>query len=307
MRPGEVPAENGACWICGARESAHWKDRTQTKELTPADLRITDARYGQTLALRRCEECGFVFAADFNSGDLERLYSQMSDQQYLETLEPRSRQFRGLLKTVKRLHPTASTLMDIGAGAGLMVAEAQAVGLTAVGVEPSKALVAHAAAQGRAGILEGTYPHPRLEGRRFDLVTLVDVIEHVANPLQLLRSARSALAPGGLVLVVTPDIGSLTARLLGDRWWHYRLAHIGYFNATSLAKMASLSQLELVYRTRPKWYFRAGYIMHRLATYLPLDWLNRRVERSPYLSRIYDTILPINPFDSLLAVYRQSD
>ena len=65
-------------------------------------------------------------------------------------------------------------------------------------------------------------------------MTLVDVIEHVADPLALLRGARDYVAPGGLVLLVTPDVDSVAARLFGKRWWHLRLAHVGYFNRRSL-------------------------------------------------------------------------
>ena len=38
-----------------------------------------------------------------------------------------------------------------------------------------------------------------------------------------------------MLVIVTPDIGSLAARIMGGRWWHYRVAHINFFNRRSLA------------------------------------------------------------------------
>jgi SAM-dependent methyltransferase len=66
----------------------------------------------------------------------------------------------------------------------------------------------------------------RLEGapapeRQFDVVACVAVIEHVLDPLALLRFLRSLTAPGGIAYVVGPDAGSLARRLLGRRWPYY--------------------------------------------------------------------------------------
>jgi 2-polyprenyl-3-methyl-5-hydroxy-6-metoxy-1,4-benzoquinol methylase len=69
---------------------------------------------------------------------------------------------------------------------------------------------------------------------RFDLITCVDIIEHVANPVEILKKCSSLLDKGGRLLIVTPDNASFAARLFGYRWWHYRIAHISYFNIETL-------------------------------------------------------------------------
>lgn len=57
--------------------------------------------------------------------------------------------------------------------------------------------------------------------RMFDLVACVAVIEHVIDPLSLLRLLRSITAPGGVAYVAGPDAGSIARRLLGARWPYY--------------------------------------------------------------------------------------
>jgi hypothetical protein len=70
------------CWICGASGARHWKDRSIQRPLEPEDLLITDHRYGTTLSLVRCGECGFIFSSDQEVDELVSLYEKMSDPGY---------------------------------------------------------------------------------------------------------------------------------------------------------------------------------------------------------------------------------
>lgn len=294
------------CWVCGSGRTYRFKKRSIDRPLVPEDLRITDSHYGATLALLRCADCGFIFSDQTDVGELVALYERLEDPAYEETQDARALQMRWLLRRAKRVHAAARSVLDVGAGAGLLVAEARQAGYEAVGVEPSRALVEAARRVHGVELLQGTYPHPALEGKRFDLIFLVDVIEHVAKPVELIRACRGGLAPGGMLLVVTPDIGSLTARILRRRWWHLRLAHVGYFDRRSIDRAAQQSGLELVDRCRPTWFFRAKYVAERLVRYLPIGWLNRFVSRVRPLDKLYDTVIPVNPRDSMMVTMRRA-
>jgi SAM-dependent methyltransferase len=216
-----MPDTAVTCRVCDSTDLVPWRERGLSRRLRPEDLQVTDHRYGVTLALVRCRACGFIFADDEEIEELTLLYEQLSDPEYEASAEARRLQMRWLLRTVRRVHPGVRTLLDIGAATGLLVEEAQAQGLEAVGVEPGVRFVEAALCRRGIQLVHGVFPHPSLAGRRFDLVFLVDVIEHVAEPVDLLRHCAGALAPRGLVVVVTPDVASLAARLLGRRWWHY--------------------------------------------------------------------------------------
>jgi SAM-dependent methyltransferase len=295
-----------ACWVCGSGETLPWKERALPSRLAPDDLRITDSRYGVTLALRRCEACGFVFAEpDADLSRLTQLYEDLDDPEYDDTAEPRALQMRWLLRETRRHAPQARSVLDVGAGTGLLVAEATAAGLDAVGVEPSRALVDAGRAHGRDGLVQGSLPRPELAGRLFDLVFLVDVIEHVADPVELLGQCADRVAPGGLLVVVTPDLQSVPARLLGRRWWHLRVAHVGYFARASLTRAAARIGFAPAAWTRARWFFRVSYLAERAARYLPVGWINRLAEKVGALRALYDLVIPLNLHDSWVVVLRR--
>ncbi len=98
--------------------------------------------------------------------------------------------------------------LDVGCGAGLLCEPLARLGAEVTGLDaaPENVAVAaaHAAQSGldihyRAGSVEG------LEGETFDLVTSLEVIEHVADPARFVRGLADALAPDGLMILSTPN------------------------------------------------------------------------------------------------------
>ncbi|HLA14700.1 MAG TPA: hypothetical protein VJZ25_06715, partial [Gemmatimonadaceae bacterium] len=123
-------------------------------------------------------------------------------------------------------------------------------------------------------------------------------------PVQLLSDCAAALTGNGALVVVTPDRGSLTARVMGTRWWHFRLAHVGYFNRQSMRAAAVATGLTCATEFRARWFFDVRYIAERLATYLPIGWINRLAERPGVLRRLYDCVIPVNPHDSMVVLLK---
>lgn len=302
---GDSRAATPRCWICGSTQSALWSERKIARRLQPQDLQITDRRYGATLTLLRCRQCSFIYAEGEELSELIELYSQLEDSGYQETLDTRALQMRWLVDQGLRDFPQAQTALDIGAGAGLLIRECARRGLDAVGVEPSQSLVRIGREEFGLTMHQGIFPHPELEGRTFDLVFLVDVIEHVPDPVALLRAAGEALTPQGRFVLVTPDVGSLAARWGGQRWWHFRLAHVGYFDRTTLSSALRRAGLEPVRFARAKWFFPVGYLAERLSSYLPIGWFNWLARRTPGLRSLYRATVPLNLFDSWLCVARR--
>ena len=129
------------------------------------------------------------------------------------------------------------------------------------------------------------------------MVTLVDVIEHVSNPVELLSNAQAEISDQGVGLVVTPDLNSLVASLMGWRRWHFRIAHIGYFSTLLLAlKRAGLKPIRIGCSS---WYFSAEYLLERVNQYLP------RYLRLPVLRFSKRLTIRLNLRDSLFVVFRK--
>ena len=83
---------------------------------------------------------------------------------------------------------------------------------------------------------------------------------------------------------------------MGRHWWHYRIAHIGYFNRATLQIALSRAGFEVIELNRPCWYFPASYLMVRALSYLP------RVLRPPVPEFLDRIILPLNLYDSYMAL-----
>lgn len=291
------------CCVCGQSAHTVWKKRSLARALRSDDLQITDKRYGQTLTLNKCDNCGFIFADDSEVSDLTALYEGLEDPDYETTQDTRVLQMRWLLDCTLRARPLARTWLDIGASTGLLVAEVKRRGLSATGVEPSYSLVAAAPVINGVELLQGMFPHPALAGRKFDVISLVDVIEHVSAPVNLLAECCKALTPEGVLLVVTPDVSSFAARCLGPRWWHYRLAHVCYFDRVSLSRAAERVGLCPLKWFRARWFFRVGYLAERMAVLMPIGWLNRFASRIPPMAWLYRRVIQLNLLDSWVVMF----
>lgn len=296
-----------SCWICGSDRTFLWKHNNLNRSLQPDDFRITDHRYGTTLSLLRCSDCNFLFAPPDEIESIVANYEQLEDPDYEKGRETRALQMRRLLEDALNRHPDAKTMLDIGSGIGLMVREAIDMGLDAEGVEPSYDLVERAEAVNKVKLHRGIFPHPDLQGRDFDIILLVDVIEHVSDPTQLLRDCRNALAADGLLVVVTPDLESIAARLLGPRWWHFRLAHVGYFTRKTLNDAAKRAGLAIDAWLRPSWFFPVRYLAHRVGEYLPIRPLNKLADALPPTRWMYDQVIQLNLCDSITVYLKKTD
>lgn len=284
------------CWVCGARDQRPYLSG-EMLQATAADLRITDDRYGSTAPLVQCRRCSFIQACPCPASDLTALYAELDDPEYEAGHDYRLQQMERMLAQSLRHRPGAERLLDVGAGSGLMVEAAGKHGMQAVGVEPSHALVRAAHRRGLP-VHQGVLPHPELDEPRFDLVTCLDVIEHVRDPVGLLRHLRDQLAPGGLAVVSTPDVESWPRRLLGRRWWHFRTAHVGFFPTSALDEALRRAGLRRIARERQVWTFSLAYLSQRVGRLLAGERGARLLAplgRSRRLARVQ---LPVDTRDS---------
>jgi 2-polyprenyl-3-methyl-5-hydroxy-6-metoxy-1,4-benzoquinol methylase len=95
------------------------------------------------------------------------------------------------------------TLLDVGAGQGALIEEAEALGYDTLGIDRCEPLARRARARGLR--VECTSAKDLDGAARFDVVTMMDVIEHVPDPRRLLADARRLLRPLGRLVVYTPN------------------------------------------------------------------------------------------------------
>lgn len=204
--------------------------------------------------VRRCASCGLRYCDPRpTTAELARVY----DAGYLD-----GRGWRGdperdspwLVTSWREIRPELAArfphggrLLDVGCATGALLVAAAADGWEVVGLEVSAA----AAERARANSLDvrvGTLGSGVLDGERFDVVTAWHVIEHVVAPGEDLARLRSLLAPGGLLVLETPNARSIGARLRGPGWAQIRPpVHINFFDRRSLTRALRESSF------RPLW------------------------------------------------------
>ena len=106
------------------------------------------------------------------------------------------------------LKPLAGkSALDVGCGAGLLAEPLCRLGADVTGVDAAPELIAAARAHAAARGLVIDYRAAGVEALagEYDLVTAMEVIEHVADPQAFVRSLVARLAPGGLLILSTPN------------------------------------------------------------------------------------------------------
>jgi SAM-dependent methyltransferase len=231
------------CRICAGE--LVFARRGRGTETLPSGFVPTCHRPGVHGDLYRCHECGTVQQPSLPHGEaLREVYREMSDDDYLAEELGRRRTAARLLDLLAH-HVPGGRLLDVGSGHGLFLDEARRRGYSAEGLELSRAAARHAREVLGVPVREVPVEDPSLDPERFDAIVLADVFEHLDDPAGTLDRCAELLAPGGALIVVTPDPASRTARLAGGRWWGYLPSHLCLVPRVTLRELISAKGLVL--------------------------------------------------------------
>lgn len=125
-------------------------------------------------------------------------------------------------------------MLDIGCGLGHCLKAAQLLGWEAIGIEYSKEGAQIAQRYSGARVFCTKLKKTTFKPESFQAVMMFDVIEHVDNPKELLGRVSKILSPGGILLIVTPNVSSISAKVMGRKWNHYHSDHLFYFDRNSI-------------------------------------------------------------------------
>jgi SAM-dependent methyltransferase len=214
----------GSCRICAG--TLVLRHPGSAPALDAGALSPTNHRTGEHGDLYRCVECGTVQQPSLPPAvELAGLYREMSDDAYLAEQAGRRATAGRLLDLIGR-HVAAGRLLDVGCGHGLLLDEARRRGYEVEGVELSRSAATYARDVLGLDVREIPLEEIEPEGEGYAAIVLADVLEHVDDPAAAISRCRELLRPGGVLCVVTPDPGSLTARAAGPRWWALLPAHV---------------------------------------------------------------------------------
>ena len=128
--------------------------------------------------------------------------------------------------------------MDVGCGGGSFLDLIKGFARTTIGIEPTASLRS-ALAAGKHLAFPYCADVPEEWSGRVDVAVAFSILEHVEDPVGLLRDIHRLLAPGGRLLVSTPNRNDLLLELLPEDYprFFYRVVHLWYFEAASLTAL----------------------------------------------------------------------
>ena len=259
--------------------------------------------------LVECRQCGLryvgsrrshlAFGSDAAGNTLQRVTAANANIRHLR-LEEEHR--LALLNAQWRLDlirqfSSSGKLLEVGCARGDFLKVARE-SFAVFGVEPNPELAESAAAVApvHGDVIE------TLPWRDFDIITSFHVVEHVDSPKRFVRAMTDRLRSGGLVVLETPDIGSLPFRVMKGKWRQFIPEHYYFFDDRTVTRLLTDCGLRIERIMRIGKHASLSLILNRLSRYLPLlrypeDLANRlNIDRLTFR---------VNPLDIMIVFARR--
>lgn len=266
MKKKKITGPYRTCPICNAATCTLLLPATSSAPQSPRQIQVTEKYFGMHGDIVTCDMCGFAYIGEKQyARTVMGLYKEMQDDVYLQEEKERRQSFIGVIRTIEAIrNGEKGRLLDIGCCTGGLLVEARARGWQVDGVDTSAWACRMAKKIHGLSLYNGSIESYAAGNHTFDAITMLDVLEHVENPKTLLEKISLMLDDDGIFCIVTPDFGSLAARLLKKRWWGIRLAHLSYFRRSDLDALFALTGFTVVRSNTYIRYFSLYYILVRM-------------------------------------------
>jgi len=223
-----------------------------------------------------CGNCGLKSLCEkTNLSNLHKFYNSEKYYQFWGELNPENIRniehikrltFQKALKKVTK-YKKGGKLLEIGCATGILLAESQKNGFEVYGVECYSKFAKIAKTKVGSHVTCGMFENIQYPKSYFDIVVMYDSLEHLKDPFAVISKINRILKAHGLLVIATPNTQSLSAKLMGKYWTHYKKEHLFYFSPKSL------KFLLLKYHFRPlsieneRKALNLSYIYHQLQTF----------------------------------------
>lgn len=240
--------------------------------------------------LLRCRDCQYTFAdLKLTDEELARLYDHTlfkegeffdyaADRKYL------TKNFRLRYNVLRRYMIAArhQRLLEIGSAYGFFLEVVRDDFSELLGIDLTDEGVRHTREQLGLTAVQDDFLKHDFAARKFDVVCMWDTIEHVRRPDLYVEKIAALTEPGALLALTTGDIGSMVARLRGEKW---RMiippVHAHYFSRATLERLLDEHGFDVIYN-RPCGFWRSA----SNAAYIIIALRHKRPEAFKRLERL---------------------
>jgi 2-polyprenyl-3-methyl-5-hydroxy-6-metoxy-1,4-benzoquinol methylase len=280
-----------SCYLCGDRDYY----------IVPGKLRDSDS-----LFMKKCQSCDLVYISDKShivdgfyedsnmlSEDLKSDVSMWEKTNKPDT-DRRIKQFKSSIAN--------KVILDVGCGAGSFVKKATEYVKEASVIEVDNILNEYLSKTcENISFYKSAKSIP--EDKKFDYIFLFHVIEHLIDPVAHLRELQKRLVPGGSIVIEVPNANDALCSLYDCKEFKdffYWKCHLYYFSQSTLAKLASKTNLKVDYIKQIQRYPLSNHLHwlrhgkpggHEKLNFLDSDLLNSEYEKSLASIGKCDTLL----------------
>jgi SAM-dependent methyltransferase len=153
-----------------------------------------------------------------------------------------------VLKKARQLNPSTKLLLDFGSGKGQFLAVAKSLGWKSLGIETAQERANFAREKYGVEVISEAYHGGKIEAGNFDLITLNHVLEHLPEPVELVKSLlKENLLPNGVVYIEVPRADSWQAQVAGENWIHWDIPrHLTHWTEIGLQEQMEKIGFEIV-------------------------------------------------------------
>ena len=261
---GSGPARERQCLLCGSPEMMLIYPANATGEVPISEFACTTGALSQHDDIVQCPRCGLVSSIPtLDENEIIGNYEEVVDEQYLREEESRRQLFSWFVDRLDGYVTPGRRLLEVGANMGLFLSVASNAGWQARGIEPSRWAVDQGRSRFGVDLNQGTIEGLADEGKTADVVVMLDVLEHLVDPLEGLRKVRETMQDEGLLVLSTVNVSGLHARVRGERWPWFIRSHLHYFTPETLQAMLTRAGFKMIEWEIVPRSFHLSYITYR--------------------------------------------
>jgi hypothetical protein len=218
----------------------------------------------------RCLVCGLLYAPIFFDGDqLAKLYSQMPPNMDTVPIEALRRTQRGYFDVLAQHSPLGNNYLEVGPDIGLFTENCvrnshfNKYWL----FEPNRAvwpILDKAMKNTHYEIVPEMFGFARIPDRSVSAAIMIHVLDHLPDPLAMLKRMREKLIPGAILIIVTHNESSMLRRIFGRRWPPFCLQHPQLYNPASMRATMKAAGFQTVEIRRTVNHFPLHFLIKHL-------------------------------------------